>query len=141
MKNRIFTFIAILVLSTSFNHSSAAILSVPAAVPDPALRSDPDPTTIKGAIELFKSLTKKERKGLIREAKKEIKLFKANKREGKDDADTNTLLLVIVAILLPPLAVYLHDNAINTHFWISLILTLLFWLPGVIYALVIVLSK
>ncbi len=88
----------------------------------------------------FRNLSKKERKALIREAKKEIRLYKEEKR-GADEPSTNTLLLVILAILLPPLAVYLHDGAINTHFWISLILTLLFWLPGVIYALIIVLGN
>lgn len=53
--------------------------------------------------------------------------------------DTETLLLVILAILLPPLAVYLL-RGIGTEFWISLILTLLFWLPGIIYALYLILA-
>ncbi|MBK7885425.1 MAG: YqaE/Pmp3 family membrane protein [Chitinophagaceae bacterium] len=58
-------------------------------------------------------------------------------------AETQVLtlcLLVILAILLPPLAVYLHQGEINTKFWISLLLTLLFWLPGIIYALIVVLG-
>jgi len=41
---------------------------------------------------------------------------------------------------LPPLAVYLHEGVINSKFWISLLLTLLFWLPGVIYALIVILG-
>ncbi|MBA2498147.1 MAG: YqaE/Pmp3 family membrane protein [Chitinophagaceae bacterium] len=53
---------------------------------------------------------------------------------------TNTLLLVILAILLPPLAVYLHQGEINSKFWIALLLTLLFWIPGIIYALVVILG-
>lgn len=53
------------------------------------------------------------------------------------DAGVALLLLVILAILLPPLAVFLVDG-IGTKFWISLILTLLFWLPGMIYALLVV---
>ncbi|MFZ5978274.1 MAG: YqaE/Pmp3 family membrane protein [Bacteroidota bacterium] len=48
--------------------------------------------------------------------------------------------MVILAILLPPLAVYLHEDAINTKFWIDLILTLLFFLPGIIYALIVILG-
>ncbi len=87
----------------------------------------------------WKSLSQKEKNVRIKEAKKEIKNFKKQKRNG-GDADTNTLLLVILAILLPPLAVYLHQGEINTKFWISLILTLLFWLPGVIYALIVILG-
>ena len=131
MKKRIFTFIAVLMLSAPFHNSSAAAMSVPA--------SDPDPVTVKMAIEKFKSLSRKEKKGLIREAKKEIKLYKAEKKAANEPT-TNTLLLVILSILLPPLAVYLHDGVINSHFWIDLILTLIFWLPGVIYALIIVLG-
>lgn len=49
--------------------------------------------------------------------------------------DTDTILLVILAILLPPLAVFLVYNEIGTPFLVNLILTLLFWIPGVIHAL------
>ncbi|MCB0740247.1 MAG: YqaE/Pmp3 family membrane protein, partial [Chitinophagaceae bacterium] len=58
-----------------------------------------------------------------------MKAFKAA-RKANGEPSTNTLLLVILAILLPPLAVYLHEGVINSRFWISLLLTLLFWLPG-----------
>ena len=51
---------------------------------------------------------------------------------------TNTLLLIIVAILLPPLAVFMQQG-LTQPFWISLVLTLLFYLPGLIYSLYIVL--
>lgn len=50
-------------------------------------------------------------------------------------ADTNTILLVILSIILPPLAVFLLYNAIGTPFWVNLLLTILFWIPGVIHAL------
>ena len=49
-------------------------------------------------------------------------------------------LALIYAILLPPLGVYLHEGEVNTRFWISLLLTLLFFIPGVIYALIVVLG-
>ncbi|RTL61077.1 MAG: YqaE/Pmp3 family membrane protein [Sphingobacteriales bacterium] len=76
----------------------------------------------------------------MKEVKQAVKDFKKNKRNG-GEADTNTLLLVILAILLPPLAVYLHEGQINTKFWISLLLTILFWIPGVIYALIVILGN
>lgn len=97
-------------------------------------------SAIKNSLKEFKSLSKKERKERVKLAKKELKNFKAEKRNGGEPS-TNTLLLVILAILLPPLAVYLHEGVINNKFWISLILTLIFWIPGVIYALVVVLGK
>ena len=48
--------------------------------------------------------------------------------------ETNTLLLVIIAILLPPVAVLLKDG-VGLHLVLSIVLTLLFWLPGFIHAL------
>lgn len=47
--------------------------------------------------------------------------------------------LILFAILLPPLAVGLKFG-IGTEFWISVLLTLLFWIPGVIYALILILD-
>ncbi|MBX9852254.1 MAG: YqaE/Pmp3 family membrane protein [Cytophagaceae bacterium] len=44
------------------------------------------------------------------------------------------VVLVIIAILLPPLAVALVDG-LTGPFWLSIVLTLLFYLPGLIYAL------
>ena len=96
--------------------------------------------SIKDAFNEFKSINKAERNNRIKEVKKELKEYKKAKKSGSEPS-TNTLLLVILAILLPPLAVYLHEGKINNKFWISLILTLLFFLPGVIYALVVVLGK
>jgi len=91
------------------------------------------------SVNQFNQLSKKEKKHRISDVKKQLKLFKENQRQGKTD-DDQTILLVILAILLPPLAVYLHENAVNTKFWISLLLTILFWVPGVIYALLVVLG-
>lgn len=56
---------------------------------------------------------------------------------SSNNASDRDILLIILCIFLPPLAVYLHENDINTPFWIDLILTLLFWLPGIIYAFIV----
>lgn len=58
-----------------------------------------------------------------------------NNSNGSDD--TELILLVILALLIPPLAVFLA-RGIGTEFWISLILTILFVIPGIIYALLVV---
>jgi uncharacterized membrane protein YqaE (UPF0057 family) len=96
-------------------------------------------TVLKNALAEYKSLSHKEKKFRIKESKTLLKEYKAQKKAGTS-TDTNTLLLVILAILLPPLAVYLHENEINTKFWIDLLLTLLFFLPGIIYALIVILG-
>ncbi|QJU56798.1 YqaE/Pmp3 family membrane protein [Sphingomonas sp. AP4-R1] len=43
---------------------------------------------------------------------------------------------LIAAVLLPPLAVYLA-RGLGPSFWIGVLLTLFWWVPGVIYALAI----
>ena len=101
--------------------------------------TEPSQAEVKAAVNELSGLSKKEKKERMKDVKKAIKQYKAEKKAGKEPS-TNTLLLVILAILLPPLAVYLHEGEINTRFWISLLLTLLFWLPGVIYALIVILG-
>ena len=54
--------------------------------------------------------------------------------KNSNESGIALLLLVIIAILLPPLAVALVDG-LSGRFWICLLLTLLFYLPGLIYAL------
>jgi uncharacterized membrane protein YqaE (UPF0057 family) len=99
-----------------------------------------DSADLASALSEFRSLSRKDRRERFKEMKKEVKAFKAEKRKGAEPS-TNTLLLVILAILLPPLAVYLHQGEINNKFWIDLLLTLLFFLPGVIYALIVILGE
>jgi uncharacterized membrane protein YqaE (UPF0057 family) len=99
----------------------------------------PDSATLKSALAAFKSLSRKEKRERLREAKKELKAFRADKRQG-NDASSDRVLQIICAIFLPPLGVYLHEGEINSKFWIDLILTLLFFLPGMIYALIVVLG-
>ena len=50
------------------------------------------------------------------------------------------LAYAVTAVLLPPLAVYLVAG-IGTQFWISVVLTILAWVPGVLHALWVVLSR
>jgi len=120
--------------STASVSSSASII-----IPVKTQSGEPDPATVNAAIAAYKNLTKKERKERIKEIKKQLKTFKKEKKAGRA-SNVDTVVLVILAILLPPLAVYLHQGEINSKFWIALLLTLLFFLPGVIYALIVVLG-
>lgn len=52
----------------------------------------------------------------------------------------NLALYVILAIILPPLAVGLLYG-IGVEFLLSILLTILFWVPGIIYALIMVFKK
>jgi len=44
------------------------------------------------------------------------------------------IVLIIIAILLPPLAVFLKKG-VGKDFIINIVLCLFFWLPGIIHAL------
>lgn len=46
---------------------------------------------------------------------------------------------IILAIILPPVAAFMQVG-LTTHFWINIVLSLLFVLPGIIHALWLVLS-
>jgi uncharacterized membrane protein YqaE (UPF0057 family) len=132
---KITTRILTLLVMVSVCTTSVLAASLPAA--DNVAKTEPAPATVTSAVDEFKSLSKHERKSRIKEAKQLLKDYKADKRAGRA-AETDQVLLAILAILLPPLAVYLKEEEVNTKFWISLILTLLFWIPGVIFALLVV---
>ena len=72
-----------------------------------------------------------------KEMKKEVK---EKLKQAKKSADDNKILAVILAILIPFVGVAVYESGITKHFWIDLLLTLLFYLPGLIYALYIILS-
>lgn len=43
------------------------------------------------------------------------------------------LILLIIAIFLPPLGVFLQVG-FGGHFWLSILLTLFGWIPGILHA-------
>lgn len=106
--------------------------SVPVITPEETIRQE--------AMKEWNSLSAKQKRERYKAVKQEIKKYRKEKRRT-GAADTDTLLLVILAILLPPLAIYLHQGEINNKFWLGLILTLLFWVPGIIYALIVILGN
>jgi len=132
---KITTRVLTLLVMVSVCTSPALAASLPAA--DNTAKTEPAPAAVTSAVDEFKNLSSHERKTRIKEVKKVLKEYKADKRAGRA-AETDQVLLAILAILLPPLAVYLKEEEVNTKFWISLILTLLFWIPGVIFALLVV---
>ena len=42
-------------------------------------------------------------------------------------------LRVVLAVLLPPLGIFLHKG-LGKHFWINVLLTLLGYIPGLVHA-------
>ncbi len=106
--------------------------------------ASPDALTLKSAVSDFKALSKAEKKERFKDAKAALKAYRKEKKEGKvSDADTKTasILEIILTIILPPVGVLVHEGRINGKFWLDLLLTLLFYVPGLVYGLIVVLSK
>ncbi len=117
-----------------------------------AVIDKPNNQGVQNAMKEFNSLSRYEKRSKFKEIKKAIKDYKTQKKQGTE-VNTNTLLLVIIAILIPPLAVYLHEGSFNNKFWIAVLLTILGYvlfnfagifflgsLPGIIYALYVILN-
>lgn len=150
MRKGIILFFAVVFVFSYTSTPSYAVLA-PTAENRSVPLSEPGPAEIRAAANHFMSLPKKERKSKIREARKALKDFKKERKKGNDPS-TDTLLLVIIAIFIPPLAVYLHQGETNTKFWITTLLFALgiigaFYLSGllllaaIIYALLVILGN
>tara|TARA_R100001039_G_scaffold13380_1_gene7517 strand:- start:738 stop:944 length:207 start_codon:yes stop_codon:yes gene_type:complete len=50
------------------------------------------------------------------------------------------LLRILIAILLPPLGVFLQEG-IGKHFWINIVLTILGYIPGIVHAVWVIASR
>jgi len=55
----------------------------------------------------------------------------ANNTKRKNQME---LLKIILAVLLPPLGVFLQVG-IGKHFWINIVLTILGYIPGIVHAI------
>ena len=54
--------------------------------------------------------------------------------------EASDIIKIICAIILPPLGVFL-EVGLGKHFWISIVLTILGFIPGIIHALYIILTR
>ncbi len=55
-------------------------------------------------------------------------------------SESMDLIRIIIAILLPPLGVFLQVG-LGKHFWLNILLTLLGYIPGIIHAVYIIAKK
>lgn len=123
------TLILIFLASFSLISTTKAAILLPA--------SETPEAQIKNAVHEYHNLSKSEKKDRIAKVKTAIKNHKSKLKNG-GSIDDDALLAIIFAILIPPIGVVLHENKVTTKFWISLLLTLIFWLPGMIYSLLVV---
>lgn len=88
------------------------------------------------------SSNQQSQKQLKKADKNEVKnVLRKQKQNSHSSGDDLLILCIILAILIPPLGVGVWTNIDWTKVLICLLLTLLFFLPGMIYALLVVLDK
>ncbi len=122
--------IAALSLSLFAAPAQAAFVPKPAPAVETTTTTNADMTLKNAVKDSWTSLSRAERKSRINAAKDAVKNLK--------DASANKVLLAILAILLPFAAVWIYEGTFNTKVLIALILNLLFWIPGIIYALLVI---
>ena len=138
---RSFTYVLLFLFAAVSFVSPALAASASEPVAPASGPGKPGKAAVDSALSEFRSLSRKERRSRIKESRKWLREYRADVKSGKTKKETDQVLLIILCILLPPLAVYLKEDEINSKFWISILLTLLFWLPGVIYALLVVFDE
>ncbi|AFY69562.1 protein of unknown function UPF0057 [Thalassoporum mexicanum PCC 7367] len=67
-------------------------------------------------------------------------MSKFNLNANSKGVDSVDIVRLLVAIFIPPLGVFLQVG-IGTQFWINLLLTFLGYVPGIIHAVWIILTR
>lgn len=129
----------------SIIHNDVAM--VENAIPTPSFKSIPElntETAIRNALVSNSILTAKDRShDDLKANRKSVKkvLTEIRKNQKNKSSRTETVLLVVLALFIPPLAVYLYEGFWTERCTINLILTLLCGLPGLIHALVVIIGN
>jgi len=63
-----------------------------------------------------------------------------NPSHAREQGGGKDVLRILLAILLPPLGVFL-EVGIGLQFWINIVLTLLGYVPGIIHAVYIIVTR
>jgi uncharacterized membrane protein YqaE (UPF0057 family) len=120
--------------------SPAAIESTPVAMETPTSANSvsavtkTDVATDKTAKEVKAS---KQKKASFKQKVAHRVAHKIAVKASSNEID-NKVVLVIIAIFLPWLAVLLYEGEITLNFWLTLLLWFLFFIPGFIYALLVI---
>lgn len=125
-------------LAFAYPNTTGAISTPPTAGPVPAAAASDDASAAPMTLREARAAARAARKDMTRAERKSMRKQLREAMRSSFAADTNTILLVILAILIPPLAMFLYEGTINTRFWLSLLLTLLGGFPGIIYTVYII---
>ncbi len=128
-----------LMLNTINTSLEASPVQTPMASPRPETVSRPQPRQAKAASTYESSKPTALDRSDQRISTNPFTHINLNAEQHAAD-DLELVIYILLSFLLPPLAVFLLYG-ISTEFWISILLTLLLWLPGVVYALIHVIRR
>jgi uncharacterized membrane protein YqaE (UPF0057 family) len=135
---RNYTLLFLLLVFVGSTNAAIVVPTTPATTTESKITTEAEALAAAKAYRTsIKEMSGKERRQLKREQRRAIKEA-INNHQG--ESGISTLVLVIVTIILPPLGMFLHQGEINSKFWISLLLTILLYLPGLIYTLLTILG-
>ena len=63
-----------------------------------------------------------------------------DRRRPRETVTATDIIKILLAILLPPLGVFL-EVGLKGHFWLNILLTLLGYIPGIVHALYVILTR
>ena len=66
--------------------------------------------------------------------------YDSNRPVTRRTATGGDVIRILIAILLPPLGVFLQVG-LGLHFWLNILLTILGYIPGIIHAIWIILRR
>lgn len=123
----------------SMNDDLAAKPAVSSISPDKLFQEKPSRKSVKAEMQQFTREQKKEIRKAVLYAYlgKEIPVSKGSQKDGAPFVDQTAA--AIIAFFIPPLGAGLYFGK-DKRTWIALGLTLLFWLPGAIYAIIMILK-
>jgi uncharacterized membrane protein YqaE (UPF0057 family) len=124
----------------------------------PAQQVENVPVVSSEKLNVEKESISREEKQALRQSIREHKaMARSISRETRNDSEVlgatnfsnsqiseasepDKVLLIILAILIPPLALYLYEGEWTNRVLLNLILSILCWIPGLIHALVIIIG-
>lgn len=129
MRNSILVILSVLLVLTSANISFAACTNQVIDKEAVINLSDEVNTT-----KIDAKTRRQQRKEFVQGVREQLRAY----RKTAGVAKASQGICVLIAIFLPFIGVLLYEGSLTVNFWISLILSFLFLLPGLIFALLVI---
>ena len=117
---------------TTTQSNDLALVANGSQIANTAIQTESNKQVVKKHVTEKTTKAAEPKMSFTKAEKKEMRKFLT--KQAPCQTDMPLWAYVLIAILLPPLAVALYEGIVS-HFWICLVLTFIFWIPGIIYAM------